>query len=93
MFLKKSLFFTTALALLMFAGQASSQSVSLTHVPGDGGTEGMAAGSGTTITVKISQTGVNDIPGIAAAAALDIDFAFDTSVVSLSSAPGLAFHQ
>ena len=90
MFLKKSLFFTTALALLMFAGQASSQSVSLTHVPGDGGTEGMAAGSGTTITVKISQTGVNDIPGIAAAAAVDIDFAFDTSVVSLSSAPGLA---
>ena len=57
MFLKKSLFFTTALALLMFAGQASSQSVSLTHVPGVGGTEGMAAGSGTTITVKISQTG------------------------------------
>ena len=90
MFLKKSLFFTTALALLMFAGQASSQSVSLTHVPGEGGTEGMAAGSGATITVKISQTGVNDIPGIAAAAAVDIDFAFDTSVVSLSSAPGLA---
>ena len=29
MFLKKSLLFTTALALLMFAGQASAQGVSL----------------------------------------------------------------
>ena len=65
MFLKKSLFFTTALALLMFAGQASSQpSVSLEHVPGEGGTAGMVAGSGTAIMVKISQTGVNDIPGL-----------------------------
>ena len=33
MFLKKSLLFMTALALLMFAGQASAQGVSLTHVP------------------------------------------------------------
>ena len=39
MFLKKSLLFTTALALLMFAGQASSQSVSLSHVT-EGGTAG-----------------------------------------------------
>ena len=39
MFLKKSLLFTTALALLMFAGQTSAQpTVSLTHVPGEGGT-------------------------------------------------------
>ena len=87
MFLKKSLLFTTALALLIFAGQASSQSVSLTHVPGEGGTEGMAAGSGTTITVKISQTGVNDIPGISAAGALNIVLAFDMSLVSLPAVP------
>ena len=90
MFLKKSLLFTTALALLMFAGQTSAQpTVSLTHVPGEGGTEGMAAGSGTAIVVKISQTGVNDIPGLAAASALDVYLAFDTSLISLGTPFGL----
>ena len=46
MFLKKSLLFTTALALLLFAGQASAQgvSLSLSHVPGDDGTENMVSG-------------------------------------------------
>ena len=59
MFLKKSLLFTTALALLMFAGQASAQVCTLCRsrmFPVNGGTEGMAAGSGTAIVVKISQT-------------------------------------
>ena len=87
MFLKKSLLFTTALALLLFAGQASAQgpSVSLEHVSD---TAGMVSGQGTTITVKVSQTGVNDIPGISAAAGLNIDFAFDASVVSLATPLG-----
>ena len=86
MFLKKSLLFTTALALLMFAGQASAQpTVSLEHVTD--GTAGMVEGSGTTITVRISQTGVNDIPGLAAAGTLDIALAFDNSLVSLSAVP------
>ena len=75
MFLKKSLLFTTALALLLFAGQASAQgpSVSLSHVPGEDGTEGIVAGQNTTFTVKISQTGVNALPGIDNASSLDID--------------------
>ena len=88
MFLKKSLLFTTALALLLFAGQASAQgpSVSLEHVTD--GTAGMVSGQGTTITVRVSQTGVNDIPGIATAAGVNIDFAFDASVVSLATPLG-----
>ena len=44
MFLKKSLLFTTALALLLFAGQASAQGVSFKHVPGEGGTENAVSG-------------------------------------------------
>ena len=86
MFLKKSLLFTTALALLLFAGQTSAQgpTVSLSHVPGEGGTEGMVAGQGTTFTVRISQTGVNAIPGIDNASSLDIDVAFDPSVLSIT---------
>lgn len=90
MFLKKSLLYMTALALLMFAGQASAQpTVSLEHVTD--GTAGTVAGSGTTITVRISQTGVNDIPGLAAAGTLDIALAFDNSLVTLANppAPGL----
>ena len=59
MFLKKSLLFTTALALLMFAGQASAQpGVSFTHVPGEGGTAGMASGTDA-IVVQIEVTGVS----------------------------------
>ena len=87
MFLKKSLLFMTALALLMFTGQASAQgpSVSLEHVSD---TAGMVSGQGTTITVRISQTGVNDIPGIATAAGINIDVAFDASVVSLATPLG-----
>ena len=79
------------LSLLVFAGQASAQgpSVSLRHVPDAGGTEGTVSGQGTTFTVRISQTGVNDIPGIANVAGLNIDLAFDTSVVSLTTPPGL----
>ena len=58
MFLKKSLLFMTTLALLMFAGQASAKEVvSLTHVPGDGGTAGEVSGQGTEIVVEVSTTG------------------------------------
>ncbi len=79
-----------ALTLLVGAGQASAQgpSVSLRHVPDAGGTEGIISGPGTTFTVRVSQTGVNDIPGIANAARLNIDFAFDTSVVNLTTPIG-----
>ncbi|MCY3870895.1 MAG: leucine-rich repeat domain-containing protein [Gemmatimonadetes bacterium] len=91
-FTDKFLFFpkfllTLALSVLVFAGQASAQgpSVSLEHVTD--GTAGTVAGQGTTITVKISQTGVNDIPGIAAAGAIDVALAFDTSVVGLTAVP------
>ena len=57
MFLKKSLFFTTALALLMFAGQASAQlSLSL----GEGGSA-TVTGAGTEIAVDVSQMGVDQI--------------------------------
>ena len=66
-------FFTECVALSMLLAKVALKS--------------MVAGSGTAIVVKISQTGVNDIPGISAAAALDIALAFDTSVVSLSGAP------
>ena len=55
MFLKKSLLFTTALALLMFAGQASAQlSLSL----GEGGSA-TVTGAGTEIAVNVSQMGVD----------------------------------
>ena len=55
MFLKKSLLFTTALALLMFAGQASAQlSLSL----GEGGSA-TVTGAGTEIAVDVSQMGVD----------------------------------
>jgi len=88
---RKNLFLMVALTLLVFAGQASAQgpSVSLRHVPDAGGTEGIVSGQGTTFTVRVSQTGVNDVPGISTAAGLNIDFAFDASKVSLTAAPGL----
>jgi hypothetical protein len=90
MFLKKSLLFTTALTLLMFVGQASAQpSVSLEHVPGEGGTAGMVSGQGSTIMVKVSTTGVADNPLLAGAQALDIVFAFDSDLLSLAAPPGL----
>ena len=77
-----------ALAMFVFVGQASAQglNVSLEHVTD--GTAGMVSGQGTTITVRVSQTGVNDIPGIATAAGVNIDFAFDASVVSLATPLG-----
>ena len=61
MFLKKSLLFTTALALLMFAGQASAQGVSFTHVTD--GTAGMAEGTDA-IVVELEVTGVT-LPPVA----------------------------
>ena len=92
MFLKKSLLFTTALALLLFAGQASAQgvSLSLSHVPGDDGTENMVSGpAGTTFTVRVSQTGVNGNPLLANAGGLEIYFGFDPNSLSLTGASGL----
>ena len=86
MFLKKSLLFTTALALLMFMGQASAQpGVTLTHTSD---TPGMVAGQGTTITINVAQTGISAIPQVATATSLNIDLAFDASLVSLTTPPG-----
>ena len=66
MFLKKSLLFTTALALLMFAGQASAQ-VSLSHVTD--GTANMVSGNGTSFTVRISTGDLGSNPAVIAALA------------------------
>ena len=83
MFLKKSLLFTTALALLMFTGQAFAQpSISVKHVPGDGGTAGMASGQGTVITIEVSQTGVTQSVN-----AIEVVFEFDSSVLTLTDGP------
>ena len=79
MFLKKSLLFTTALALLMFAGQASAQlSLSL----GEGGSA-TVSGSGTEIAVDVSQMGVT-----AQVNSIEIVFDINTDVVTLTGAPG-----
>ncbi len=86
MFLKKSLLFMTALALLMFAGQASAQSVSLSHVTD--GTAGEASGMDA-VMVKVSTTGVADNPLLATAQALDLEFSFDSSLLSIAAPPGL----
>ncbi len=75
MFLKKSLLFMTALALLMFTGQASAQEVTLTASG-----SATVSGSGTEIMVDVSQTGVT-----ASAAAIEIVFDIDTDLVTLSS--------
>ncbi len=66
MFLKKSLLFMTALALLMFAGQASAQ-VSLSHVTD--GTANMVEGNGTSFTVQISTGNLGSNPAVVAALA------------------------
>ena len=78
MFLKKSLLFMTALALLMFAGQASAQ-LSLTL--GEGGSK-TVSGEGTEIAVDVSQMGVT-----ASVNAIQIVFDIDTDVVTLTGAP------
>ena len=78
MFLKKSLLFMTALALLMFAGQASAQ-LSLTL--GEGGST-TVSGEGTEISVDVSQMGVT-----ASVNAIQIIFDIDTDVVTLTGAP------
>ncbi len=78
MFLKKSLLYMTALALLMFAGQASAQlSLSL----GEGGSA-TVSGSGTEIGVDLSQMGVT-----AQVNAIEIVFDVNTDVVTLTGAP------
>ena len=77
MFLKKSLLFMTALALLMFAGQASAQlSLSLS----EGGST-TVSGAGTEISVDVSQMGVTQSVN-----AIQIVFDIDTDVVTLTGA-------
>ena len=80
MFWKKSLLFTTALALLMFAGQASAQSVSLSL--GEGGTD-MVSGQGTNIALDVSIMGADDPVN-----ALEIAFEFDQSLLTLNAPAG-----
>ena len=82
MFLKKSLLFTTALALLMFAGQASAQGVSFTHVPGEGGTAGMASGTDA-IVVELEVTGVPVLPPVQS---YIVNFDLSNAPVTLTSA-------
>ena len=77
MFLKKSLLFMTALALLMFAGQASAQ-VSLSLSEGGSTT---VSGAGTEISVDVSQMGLT-----ASVNAIQIVFDIDTDVVTLTGA-------
>ena len=79
MFLKKNTYLLLAFALLMFAGQTSAQSVSLA-VGGDGSTT--VSGSGTTITVDVSQMGITQSGN-----AIQIVFDVDTSVITLTGAP------
>ena len=79
--LKKRLLFI-AFALLVIVGQASAQSVSLKHVPGTGGSEGIVSGQGTQIVVELSQTGITQSVN-----AIEIVFDFDTSVLTLTGAP------
>ena len=80
MFLKKSLLFMTALALLMFAGQTSAQ-MSVSLGLGEGGTD-KVAGEGTEIEVTLSQMGVTTPVG-----GVQIDFDFDSSLLSLTAGP------
>ena len=82
MFLKKSLLFTTALALLLFAGQASAQgpSLSLTHVTD--GTPNVVSGEGTEVVVELSVTGLT-LPAVNGYA---FDFDFDSSLLRFVSA-------
>ena len=80
MFLKKIPDLLLAFALLMFAGQASAQSVSLA-VGGDGSTT--VSGSGTEITVDVSQMGIT-------ATGNAIQIVFDitpTTAATLTGAP------
>ena len=79
--LKKGLLFI-AFALLVIVGQASAQSVSLKHVPGAGGSEGIVSGQGTQIVVEVSQTGITQSVN-----AVQIQFDFDMSVLTLTGAP------
>ena len=82
MFLKKSLLFMTALALLMFAGQASAQ---LTLAVGGGGST-TVSGQGTTITVEVAQTGITQ-----SVSAIEVEFDIDSSVLTLTGGSATGF--
>ncbi len=77
MFLKKSLLSMTALALLIFAGQASAQSISLTSA------SSKVSGQGTEVVVEVSQTGVTQSVN-----AIQIEFDFDQSLLTLAAPTG-----
>ncbi len=77
MFLKKSLLSMTALALLIFAGQASAQSISIT------GTPSKVSGQGTEIVVEVSQMGVTQSVN-----AIQVEFDFDQSLLTLAAPSG-----
>ena len=71
----------TLLALWVFVGHASAQSVSLTHVTD--GTAGMVSGQGTEIVVDLSQEGMTQSVN-----AIQIMFEFDASLLSLTAPSG-----
>ncbi len=71
----------TLLALWVFVGHASAQSVSLTHVTD--GTAGTVSGQGTEIVVDLSQEGMTR-----SVYAIQIMFEFDASLLSLTAPSG-----
>lgn len=81
--IRKNYLLMFTLTLLVFAGQASAQQLSLKHIPGDGRTEGVILGQGTEIVVEVSQTGLTQSVN-----AIQITFDFDLSLVTLAAPAG-----
>ena len=79
--IRKNYLLMLALTLLVFAGQASAQRLSLKHVTT--GTEGAVSGQGTEIVVEVSQTGITQSVN-----AIQITFDFDLSLVTLAAPAG-----
>jgi|DeeseametaMP2100_FD_k123_49091_2 hypothetical protein len=99
MFVKKEFLFVTALALALFAGQATAGPnagavLSLDYITDggagngtdDGVTSGTVAGSGTTIAFEVFATGVTT-----SMAGFVINFSFDSAVVGYTKAENSAF--
>ena len=72
-----------ALTLLVFAGQVSAQSVSLTHILDEGRTQGIVFGQGTDIVVDVSATGFTQSVN-----AVTFAFDFDASLLTLNAPAG-----
>ncbi|MYK54709.1 MAG: hypothetical protein F4032_23375, partial [Gemmatimonadetes bacterium] len=81
--IRKNYLLMFTLTLLVFAGQASAQQLSLKHIPGDGRTEGVVLGQGTEIVVEVFQTGLTQSVN-----AIQITFDFDLSLVTLAAPAG-----